>query len=166
MWVTLMSHKDIETLSLNPHFFKQLIILFLSGYGKPCDLKLIFMVLPILLYAPSREKLASAKSTSRLESLFKSQVEFDENIKLSGKTRLSGFLSRYEMLKPVTKKVIIILYSQCFISIHGRFVDTNRTVSYKNYNKSVSNWMKAAYYLGVVFAKSTEDHISYFLGVE
>lgn len=166
MWVMIMSLKNIETLSLNPHFFKHLIICFLSGYGKSCDLKLVFMVLPILLYAPSREKLSSAKSTSRLESLFRAQVEFDENIKLSGKTRLSGFLSRYEMLQPATKKTLIILHNQGFISIDGRYIVTNRTVSYKDYNKSFSNWMKAAYYLGVVFSKSTEDHITYFLGVE
>lgn len=124
------------------------------------------MVLPILLYAPSREKLASAISTSRLESLFKAQVEFREDIKLSGKTRLSGFLSRYEMLQPATKKVIIILHNQGFISISGRYIVPNSTVLYKDYNKSVSSWMKAAYYLGVVFSKSTEDHINYFLGVE
>ena len=164
--MTVMSLKNIETLSLNPHFFKHLIICFLSGYGKSCDLKLVFMVLPILLYAPSREKLVSAKSTSRLESLFRAQVEFDENIKLSGRTRLSGFLSRYEMLQLATKKAIIILHNQGLISIDGCYIVTNRTISYKNYNKSISSWMKAAYYLGVVFSKSTEDHITYFLGVE
>lgn len=162
----IMSLKNIETLSLNPHFFKHLIVCFLSGYGKPCDLKLVFMVLPILLYAPSREKLASAKSTSRLESLFRAKVEVDDNIKLSGKTRLSGFLSRYEMLQPTTKKAIIILHNQGLISIDGRYIVANKTVSYKDYNKSISSWMKAAYYLGVVFSKSTEDHITYFLGVE
>ncbi|MET0018022.1 three component ABC system middle component [Oscillibacter sp.] len=161
-----MSLKNIETLSLNPHFFKHMIICFLSGYGKPCDLKLIFMVLPILLYAPSRKKLASAKSTSRLESLFRAQVEVDGKIKLSGKTRLSGFMSRYKMLQPATKKTIIILHNQGLISINGRYIVTNKTVSYKDYSIFISSWMKAAYYLGVVFSKSTEDHITYFLGVE
>lgn len=162
----MMSLKNIKNLSLNPHFFKHLIIGFLSGYGKPCDLKLVFMVLPILLYSPSREKLASAKSTSRLESLFRAQVKVGDNIKLSGKTRLLGFLSRYEMLQPTTKKTIIILYNQGLISMDGRYIVANKTVSYKVYNKSISSWMKAAYYLGVVFSKSTEDHITYFLGVE
>lgn len=161
-----MSLENIETLSLNPHFFKHLIICFLSGYGRPCDLKLVFMVLPILLYAPSREKLASAKSTSRLESLFKAQVEVDNNIKLSGKTRLSGFLSRYKMLQPTTKRAIIILHSEELISIESRYIRANQVVLYKDYNKSISSWMKSAYYLGVVFSKSTEDHISFFLGVE
>lgn len=161
-----MSLKNIETLSLNPHFFKHMIICFLSGYGKPCDLKLIFMVLPILLYAPSRKKLSSAKSTSRLESLFRAQVEVDGKIKLSGKTRLSGFMSRYKMLQPATKKTIIILHNQGLISINGRYIVTNKTVFYKDYSISISSWMKAAYYLGVVFSKSTEDHITYFLGVE
>lgn len=162
----MMSIENIETLSLNPHFFKHLIICFLSGYGKPCDLKLVFMVLPILLYAPSREKLASAISTSRLESLFRAQVEVNDNTKLSGKTRLSGFLSRYDMLQSATKQTIIILHNEKLISIHDRYISADKVVLYKNYNKSISTWMKSAYYLGVVFSKSTEDHISFFLGVE
>lgn len=161
-----MNIENIKTLSMNPHFFKHLIICFLSGYGKPCDLKLIFMILPILLYSPSREKLTTAKSTSRLESLFKAQVDVDGNIKLSGKTRLSGFLSRYDMLQPATKQALIILHNEELISIEGRYIRANRATSYKDYNKSISSWMKSAYYLGVVFSKSTEDHISFFLGVE
>lgn len=161
-----MSLKNIETLSLNPHFFKHLIVCFLSGYGKPCDLKLIFMVLPILLYAPSREKFSSAKSTSRLESLFRAQVEVANDVKLSGKTRLAGFLCRYNMLQTVSKKTIIILCNEGLISIKGRYISVKKSVHYNDYNKAVLRWMKSAYYLGVVFSKSTADHISYFLGVE
>ena len=161
-----VSLKNIESLSLNPHFFKHLISCFLSGYGKPCDLRLLFMVLPILLYAPSREKLASANSRSRLDSLFSSKIEIQENVKLSGKTRLAGFLSRYEMLKSATKKTIIILFNQEKISIQGRYITINKMISYDSYDKSVKKWMKASYYLGKVFSKSDINHINYFLGVE
>lgn len=161
-----MSLKNIETLSLNPHFFKHLISCFLSGYDKPCDLKLIFMVLPILLYAPAREKLATSNSRSRLNTVFDTKIEMEGNIKLSGKTRLAGFLCRYEMLKPATKKSIIILHSQGKISINGRYITLNENISYGNYNDSVKKWMKAAHYLGVVFSNSNADNISFFLGVE
>lgn len=161
-----MSLKKVEILSLNPHFFKHLILCFLSGYGKPCDVKLVFMVLPILLYAPSRKKLASAISTSRLESLFNAPIEMDEQSKLSGKTRFTGFITRYETLQPITKKTIIILHSEKAISISARYIMSNKIVSYKDYGKTISTWMKAAYYLGGVFTKTSEEHISYFLGVE
>ncbi len=161
-----MSLKNIETLSINPHFFKHLIICFLTGYGKPCNIKIVFMVLPILLYVPSREKLISAKNTSRLDSLFRAQIEINENVKISGKTRLSGFLSRYKMLQPATKKTLIILYNQGLISINGQYIVAKKTVSYKDYKKSIFNWARAANYLGIVFSKTTEDHIAYFMGVD
>jgi hypothetical protein len=124
------------------------------------------MVLPILLYAPAREKLAASNSRSRLNTVFDTKIELEENIKLSGKTRLSGFLSRYEMLKPATKKSIIILHNQGKISINGIYITLNENISYGNYKESVKKWMKAAHYLGVVFSNSNTDNISYFLGVE
>jgi len=161
-----MSLKKIEVLSLNPHFFKHLMQCFLTGYNKPCDLRLIFMVLPILLYEPSRTKLASAVSTSRLESIFNTPIKIDDSSKLSGKTRLTGFGARYETLQPITKQTLIILHSDQAISITGRYIIANKSTSYKDFSKATSPWMRAAHYLGVVFAKTAEDHIVYFLGVD
>ncbi|MEG2013976.1 MAG: three component ABC system middle component, partial [Anaerovoracaceae bacterium] len=155
----------IETLSLNPHFFKQLIGAFLTGYGKPCDLKLVFMVLPILLYAPSREKLENANSRSKLESLFNTKFEIEAQ-NLSGKARLSGFFSRYQMLEDATKKTIIILHSQGDIKISGTLITATRTVQYSIFKNKIKAWMKAAHYLGVIFSNDDVGHISYFLGVE
>ena len=160
-----MSIKNIETLPLNPHFFKKLIAAFLTGYGKSCDLKLVFMVLPILLYAPSREKLENANSRSKLESLFNTKFEIeDQNI--SGKTRLSGFFSRYKMLGDATKKTIIILHSQGDIKISGTLISVTRAVDYSTYKNKIRTWMKAAHYLGVIFSNDEIEHISYFLGAE
>lgn len=45
---------------MNPHFYSLLMQSFLSGYEKPCEIKLPFMAIPILLYAESREKLVNA----------------------------------------------------------------------------------------------------------
>ena len=67
-----MSISHIKCLSLNPHFYALLIQAFLSGYEKPCEVKLPFMALPILMYAESREKLTTANSRSRIDTLFRS----------------------------------------------------------------------------------------------
>lgn len=160
-----MSIKNIETLSLNPHFFKQLIGAFLTGYGKPCDLKLVFMVLPILLYAPSREKLENANSRSKLESLFNGKFQIEDR-SISGRTRLAGFFSRYKMLNEAIKKTIIILHSQGDIKISGTLISAIRSVDYSTHKNKIRAWMKAAHYLGVIFSNDEIEHISYFLGVE
>ena len=55
---------------MNPHFYALLMQGFLSGYEKPCEIKLPFMAIPILLYAESREKLVNANKRSRIDSLF------------------------------------------------------------------------------------------------
>ena len=60
-----MSINNIKKLSMNPHFYSLLMQSFLSGYEKPCEIKLPFMAIPILLYAESREKLVNANRRSR-----------------------------------------------------------------------------------------------------
>ena len=106
-----MSINYIKRLSMNPHFYSLLMQSFLSGYEKPCEIKLTFMAIPILLYAESREKLINANKRSRIDTLFQSSQTIGEN-KISGKTRLSGYVDRYNLLKQYCKEAIIILSSE------------------------------------------------------
>ena len=53
-------------------------LVFLSGYEKPCEIKLPFMAIPVLLYAESREKLANANKRSRIDTLFQSPQIIDD----------------------------------------------------------------------------------------
>lgn len=39
---------NIKKLSMNPHFYSLLMQSFLSGYEKPCEIKLPFMAIPII----------------------------------------------------------------------------------------------------------------------
>ena len=41
-----------------------------------------------------------------------------------------------------------------------------KKIDYKSFSGIVKNWVKCAYYLGIIFSKTTDDHLSYFLGVE
>lgn len=160
-----MSINNIKKLSMNPHFYSLLIQSFLSGYEKPCEIKLPFMAIPILLYAESREKLVTANKRSRVDTLFQSPQIVEER-KISGKTRLSGYIDRYNSLKSYCKKAIIILYSEDKIVIDKHKIILTKKVTYKNFVGTTKDWLKCAFYLGVVFSKTTEDHLSYFLGVE
>lgn len=160
-----MSISKIKLLSLNSHFFSLLIQSFLSGYKKPCELKLPFMALPILMYAESREKLINANKRSRIDTLFQSP-QIIENRNISGKTRLSGYIDRYDALKPYCKEVLIILYSKNKIVIDEYKIVLIKKIDYKNFEGSIKDWLKCAFYLGVVFSKTSEEQLSFFLGVD
>ena len=161
-----MSMNNIKILSMNPHFYSLLIQSFLTGYEKPCEIKLPFMALPILLYAESREKLVNANIRSRIDTLFQSPQIIEES-KISGKTRLSGYLDRYNSLKPSCKEALIILSSEDKLIISEYKIRLTQKVDYKSFqNTIVRDWLKCAFYLGIVFSKTTEDHLSYYLGVD
>lgn len=160
-----MSLNNIKKLSMNPHFYSLLMQSFLSGYEKPCEIKLLFMAIPILLYAESREKLVNANRRSRIDTLFQSPQIIDES-KISGKTRLSGYVDRYNSLKSYCKEAVIILSSEGKIIFNNHKIVLNKKINYKNFEGVIKDWIKCAFYLGVVFSKTSEDHLSLFLGVD
>ena len=162
-----MSIKNIEILSMNSHFYALLFRAFLSGYDKPCEIRILFMALPILLYSDSRKKLLSVNKTSRIESLFNKPKDMENNEKISGKSDLAGYIKRFEDVKGLSKKAIIILYSQDKISLEGNKVFLiSDPINHLNSKGEIKNWIRAAYYLGIIFSKTNEDHLNYFLGVD
>lgn len=161
-----MSIENIKRLSMNTHFYSLLIQSFLTGYEKPCELKLAFMALPILIHKESREKLCNANIKSRIDTLFQSE-QVVGNSKISGRTRLTGYIDRYNALKPYSKESIIILCSENKVVINNEHkLIVVKKIDYKSFSGIVKNWVKCAYYLGIIFSKTTNDHLSYFLGVE
>lgn len=160
-----MSINNIKTLSTNPHFYSFLIQCFLSGYEKPCEFVLPFLAFPILLYEDSRQKLLTANTRSRFETLFQS-FPIAEGKKLSGRTRLAGYVDRYNTLKSYCKEAIIILSSEDNIIIENHKIILINKVNYKCLEGQIKEWAKCAHYLGIVFSKTTEDQLSFFLGVE
>lgn len=161
-----MSIENIEKLSMNPHFQGLLMQLFLSGYNKPCELRLLFMAQPIIMYSASRKKLATARRTSRMETLFNTQELLDSNVRVSGKVNLSGYLERYKQMVPLSKKALIVLYSKKRIMMVQDKIIMIKPKKYTQYSGAMREWAKAAYYLGIIFAKVNEDYLNYFLGVD
>lgn len=167
MLVKRMSIERIRVLSLNPNYFGKLIQSFLTGYDRHCDFTLLFYVLPIVLYKPSRDKLLTANKRSRMETLFQSQYSLsdNENVKFSGKTSLVGFLKRFEELKQYTKYALIILSNEQKISLDKKIILLTKE-NYNVYSGQVREMMRASFYLGVIFSKATIENLHYFLGVE
>lgn len=160
-----MSVSKIKSLSVNPHFYALLLQGFLSGYEKPCEIKLLFWALPILLTGDSRKKLETANKNSRFGTLFQTPISIEDE-KISGKTRLSGYIDKYNSIKPFCKEAIIILSSEGKIILNDFKITLVENIDYKNFDGSVKSWVKSAFYLGIIFSKATDDLLSYFLGVE
>jgi hypothetical protein len=165
--VKKMSIEQIQILSFNVNFFGKLIQSFLSGYGYPCEYKMIFYVLPIIMYKESRDKLLCANRRSRMETLFQSQttLPINKNIKISGKTNLAGFLKRFEELNSYTKQALIILSNEKKIELNKRVI-LKKKEDYHQYTGEVKNWMRASFYLGTIFTNTSNENLTYFLGVE
>lgn len=161
-----MSIEHLKTLSLNPFFMGKVIQNFLEGYGSPIEYKLIFYVLPIVLYKESRDKLSSAKKTSRIETLFGGKQDYSRNkdIKISGKINLSGFLERFEELKEITKLALIVLSTEEKVLL-SKEIYLKEKDNYQYYAGEIKSTLRAAYYLGVIFSKTSSEHLDYFLGV-
>ena len=160
-----MSIRKIQRLSMNEHYFALIFQCFLSGYGRPCHLKMAFMSLPLLMYSESREKLKTANRTSRIDTVFSSKQKV-LGADISGRERLSGFTQRYEMLLEYSKKAVIILSSEGKATVTGREISLLKPVNYKAYSGEVQEWLRCAFYLGVIFSKTTYEHLAYYLGVE
>lgn len=160
-----MSIDQIRKLNMNDHFFALLLQSFLSGYGRPCHIKIALMSLPILMYSESRKKLVKANVTSRIETIFASMQEVHGN-KLSGRERFAGFKERYDLLLPHGKRALIILYSEKKVILANSEVALLQNKDYKLHNGEVKEWLRCAYYLGLICSKSSYDHLAYYLGVE
>ena len=150
---------------MNEHYFALIIQCFLTGYGRPCHLKMVFMSLPILMYSESRKKLKKANKASRIDTLFSSK----QNVlgtDISGREQFSGFVQRYDMLLAYCKKAVIILSSEEKATVTVQEVSLLEPVDYKAYSGEVREWLRCAFYLGVIFSKTTYDNLVFYLGVE
>lgn len=163
-----MSVEVLGTLSLNPFLMQGVLQNFLEGYGGEAEFDIIFYVLPIILYKESRDKLSTANSKSRVDTLFgnKDKLEYDSKKKISAMTRLGGFTERFNKLQELTKQTIIVLCNENKIELREKIVLLKQD-NYGDYKGSTEHkaTLKAAYYLGVVFSRTSIQLLNEFLGV-
>ena len=160
-----MSINNIKSLSTNPHFSALLIQSFLTGYGRECDFEVSFLVLPILFDRESREKLKTANKSSRLDTLFSTKQSVD-NVQVSGQTRLAGFFARYNLLEAQSKSSIIILSSEEKIHLKNRKISLITKIEYAKHLGVVKEWLRCAYYLGLILSQYRTQQILEFLGAK
>ena len=100
-----------------------------------------------------------------MDTLFETTREIEQE-RISGKTRLAGYIARYNKFKSYCKEAIIILSSIGEIEIKGNKIELKQKEAYTKYKGTVRDWMRSAYYLGMLFSKTTHEQLSYYLGVD
>lgn len=140
-----MSSEYISNLSINPFFCSKLIYYFILGHKEKVDFPRTYLVLPYVMYEPSRTVLYKARKDSNFYSLF---VENDKSINLGGIER------RYTMYKELTKQSVITATNEGLIKIiENSEVQSNKKNDYKKEkDNNLKIFYRSSYYLGLVFS--------------
>ncbi|MBV7271483.1 hypothetical protein I6U48_00925 [Clostridium sp. PL3] len=143
-----MAILHIETLMFNPIFTSKIIQCFMTGYEKELDFKMIFYILPVVMYKDARERLNSARSDSTIYSIFAKEINFKEyGTKLNSKLCLKHVKYVFEDYIKITKQSIIILANQEKISI-SNIISLQEKLPYNKTPNLIRDYFKAAFYLG------------------
>ncbi|CAN7381006.1 three component ABC system middle component [Rossellomorea sp. LjRoot5] len=140
-----MSSENISNLSLNPFFCSKLIHYFIQGHNGKIDFPRNYLVLPYVMYEPSRKVLYKANRNSNFYSLF---IENDKSM------NLGGIEKRYTMYKDLSKESVITAVNEGLIEItENGEVESNKKVDYrKEKDPNLKIFYRSSYYLGLVFS--------------
>ena len=111
-----------------------------------------------------REFIATSKADKNTRNLLQYLNEITKDIK--GKKYGLVFEEHREAIDEKLDTHIPVLVEEKKLAIEGKNLVLLQELDYKKFKGIVKEWMKCAFYLGVIFSKSTVDHLSYFLGIE
>lgn len=114
------------------------------------------VALPLLYNANIREKLLKANKTSSPQTLF---LYPQQGKNLSGQANLAGFWNTYDVLEKLIKQSIIILYSKKKIVLDKKLILLKEEVDYKKFKNNMHDWLRTAYYLGIILEKATVEDL-------
>ena len=149
----------IQNISLNPFFQSRVIHAFITGYGKQVPYYLLYIILPIIYYRPSRKLLMTAQNRSSLRSLFVDDVD--------QVAALGGLQERVFYFYTSTNQAFIIAANEGRVRLHlDGFIQLTQTIDYKKIlNKNVKDFIRASHYLGLLCSKMEVSNIYRLLGV-
>ncbi|HDR7993071.1 MULTISPECIES: three component ABC system middle component [Bacillus cereus group] len=153
-----MEIEHLKTLSLNPFLNSKIIRSFVSGYGKEyVNIELLYLVLPFVFDGYSREILTSVNKSSTIYTAFLNSPE--------KRIVLGNLQERYEYMKSLTNEALIVAHNERAIILEHK-VKLIKGMTYKNVRgKEMKSFLRASYYLGMIFSKSSNVDIFRRLGV-
>ncbi|MEK3968394.1 MULTISPECIES: three component ABC system middle component [unclassified Paenibacillus] len=150
----------IENITLNPFFMSRIIHAFIMGFEKSVvPFNVLYIVLPIIYYRPSRNLLITAQSRSSLRSLFVDNVE--------RAAALGGLQERVFYFYSLTNQALIIATNEGRVRLNSEgMIQLSQKIDYRDIlNKNVKDFIRAAHYLGLICSKMEVSNIYRLLGV-
>lgn len=142
----------------SPPWVAELLQYFLSGAqsvkSEGIKLELIYMVLPFIFDKVTRDRLITSNVRSNINKIFFNKTSLELKNALIDKN------SQYLKFKDITRRGLIYLGNYSKIKI-GKYISVSKPLKYKNIADSKKDYIKAAYYLGIIMAK--EEYLNVFL---
>jgi len=160
---TFLNSEDLLNVIYPPQWVAKILYLFISGaQNQDCSgikTELIYFVIPIISIDLIREKLKHANSRSSFDSILEQQIYDKRNCFINFSSRVESFIK-------ITNFGLIQLGNEVELKF-GDFITASKPIKYNpsEYKDSRSfddsDFFKASYYLGLIFAK--EDYKNIFL---
>lgn len=154
-----MKANDVNSILFNPVWTSRLLHYFLSGAysipNKNIKFELIYLVLPFIYDDLIFEKLKRLNKNSSFNSLFKNEEL--KNCLIRKDEQMVSFTD-------ITNDALIYLGNQTQVYIN-KYIKAQSSLEYQNKNENpfLKDYYKAAYNLGLIFAK--EDYLTIFLRI-
>ncbi len=135
-----MIEKHFNKLSLNPFLISLIFQSFYKGYNKEfCKLPIHYIITPLIMYKESRDLFATITKNALLEKII------DEN-----KTQLIELQERVWKMRELTHLSLIEMANSNKIELKAN-VKINEVIDYEKHNTDLKEYLRSAYYLGVLF---------------
>ncbi len=154
----MMKNEDILNIMYPPTWVAILLYSFISGAQQqtPRGIKteLIYFVIPLLAIDIIRDRLAKANRNSSLHSIFENEMRDKKEYSINLSERIRSFTE-------ITNNGLIYLGNDVELQI-GEYVSVSKPIKPTQYKTSKGyDYIRASFYLGLIFAK--EDCLKIFL---
>jgi hypothetical protein len=149
-----MIEKHIQILNANPFFCGLIFQSFYNGYEKEnCPLFLHYIVLPIILFNDTRQILSEITK----------KVDFDKFVN-ENKLVFIDLQTKIWNMKNLTNTTLIYLHNHKKIELKAN-IEILHNLSYEKYSEDLNNYLRSAYYLGLLLTKEETRQVFKTLNV-
>jgi hypothetical protein len=157
-----MKNEDILNLIYSPPWVAKLLHLFISGAQQQTAVgvktELIYLVLPLLATDTIRTRLINARSSSSFHSIFENNMADKKEYSVNLSERIHSFSG-------ITNNGLIYLGNDVELQIE-EYITISKPVKPTQYKTPKDyDYIKASFYLGLIFAKEDYRNVFWKLGV-
>ncbi|WP_321428367.1 three component ABC system middle component [uncultured Methanolobus sp.] len=157
-----MNNNDLLNLIYPPQWVSKLLHIYISGAqsynNHGIKTELIYLTLPLLTIDEIRDRLNHANKTTTFNLIFEDSV-------VPNKQHFTNFPQKIESFIDITNEGLIVLNADVSVTFCD-YITVSKLTKHTKINDEINaDYYKAAYYLGLILAKSNHSNIFMKLGV-